>query len=377
MTEEQRVTEQKWNELFEACNSLQIFKQWMKLIPPVVDKALKEYCELTRNVPERLRGAMEYSLLAPGKRFRPMLTFLAAMICNQKYTQKEMFHRVTPAACAVEIIHAYSLIHDDLPAMDDDELRRGRPTCHIQYDEATAILAADALQSLAFEVLSRVPDVSKVGYFVRFLAIAAGQAGMVGGQMDDIFPDKDEVYRVCLLKMFCGGNYELFCKVFSMEETDTASAVEYICRLRTQQERGNTASPRTELEKKILYLESMQNRKTGALISVSLLLGALAVDATAEQAMRLVRFGQHLGLAFQVTDDMLDVSGTVEEMGKNVQKDKDAGKLTWPGLLGMERCRVLVEEITQNAKEEVSSSCFLGRERVLESLLEYLKTRRS
>jgi len=375
MTENEKLTEQKWNELFEACNSLPIFTQWMKLVPPRVDEALAGACDRAKSVPPRLKDAMKYSLLAPGKRFRPMLVYLAAMLCNKKYALTEILERATPAACAVEMIHAYSLIHDDLPAMDDDDLRRGRPTCHKRFDEATAILAGDALLTLAFEVLTDAPNPK---HAVKFLAQAAGHSGMVGGQIDDLEPNGDAPACECLLKLFCDdGGYESFCRTFQIDEKEAEATLDYIQSLRERSARWQSIPPKSETEKKLRFLESMQNRKTGALIAVSLLLGALAADATAQQAMRLVRFGQFLGLMFQVTDDLLDVTGTAAEVGKNVGKDTDAGKLTWPGLLGIDCCEILVCEMSRRAMEEVSSPCFGGRERVLENLLEFLRKRRA
>lgn len=378
MMMEWKRLERAWHEMLEAGTQseavMAAFDAWSNGVPPAVDKALRMMYQRADGVPSRLKEAMQYSALAPGKRFRPMLVFLAAMLCNRKFTFVEMMRRVTPVACAVEMIHAYSLIHDDLPAMDDDDLRRGRATCHVAFDEGTAVLAGDALLTMAFGTLSRFPDPAKAGYFVRFLAAASGQMGMVGGQMDDIRPSAD-VPRVCLLSMFCGGDYDLFRDAFSPDLEDRATAKEYVRALRASEISRKDPPARTENDRRAQLLESMQARKTGALVAVSLLLGSLAVEATAEQGMRLTRFGQHLGLAFQVTDDMLDVTSTAEVMGKNVQKDTDAGKTTWPGLLGVEGCRRLVGKLAIRAADEVNAPCFGGRQRVLGCLMEYIKAR--
>ncbi len=378
MMTEWKQLERGWQEILEAETQggdvQAAFLRWMANVPTAVDKALRAVYQISDDVPSRLKNAMQYSALAPGKRFRPMLVYIAAMICNRKFTFQELMRRASLVACAVEMVHAYSLIHDDLPAMDNDALRRGRATCHIAFDEGTAILAGDALLTLAFAVLTRFPDPGKAGYFVRFLAAAAGQRGMVGGQMDDMQPGTD-VPRVCLLTMLCTGDFDLYEEAFSRDREGLASAREYAHKLRTAEKTRKIAPPRTEDDRRAQLLESMQNRKTGALIAASLLMGALAADATAEQGMRLTRFGQHLGLAFQVTDDMLDVSGSVEVMGKKVQKDTEAGKITWPGVLGMDRCRALVETLSRRAADEVNAPCFGGHERVLKCLMEFMKTR--
>lgn len=228
--------------------------------------------------PERLREAIGYSLLAPGKRLRPLLCLLA----NQALGGT--LEKAIPAACAVEMIHCYSLIHDDLPAMDDDDLRRGRPTCHIRFDEATAILAGDALIAMAFEELAhRFEPPSARGKAVLALARAAGPAALVGGQMDDLWAEKN------------GGD-------------------------------------------KVL-LAAIHTRKTGAMITVSLELGGLSAGAGSEQLDRLRQYGEHIGLAFQIVDDLLDEQSSDQQMGKRTGKDRDRGKLTYPGLYGLEASR--------------------------------------
>ena len=192
------------------------------------------------------------------------------------------------------MIHAYSLVHDDLPAMDDDDLRRGRPTCHKQFDEATAVLVGDALQARAFEVLAtqvKPPEVA--ARCCAELAAAAGASALVGGQADDLDPD------------------------FGSQSRE--------------------------------QLEAIHRRKTGALFRVSLRLGGIVAGADQGKLDELDRFGQHLGLAFQVTDDLLDVSGSEGEVGKRLQKDSEKGKATYPALLGVEGSRELAAELIAQA----------------------------
>jgi len=252
-----------------------------------IDAALRTYTELAAGCPSRLREAMRYSLLAPGKRLRPMLTLMAAEACGGEVDA------ALPAACAVEMVHAYSLVHDDLPAMDDDDLRRGQPTCHKKFGEALAILAGDALLTLAFEVLAkgvRPPEVAAA--CCAALAEAAGACHLVGGQADDVSAES------------CGG-------------IDT--------------------------------LESIHHRKTGAMIRVSLRLGAMVSGADGRQTAALEEYGRKLGIAFQITDDLLDVRGEEARLGKRVGKDSDRGKLTFPGLLGVDRSLKRAEQLIEEA----------------------------
>ncbi len=255
---------------------------------------------------------MRYSLLAPGKRLRPMLVLLAAEACGAE------IEAALPAACAVEMIHAYSLIHDDLPAMDDDDLRRGRPTCHKKFGEATAILAGDALLALAFEVLAegiQPPDVA--ARCCAALAQAAGACQLVGGQADDIS--------------------------------------------------GGTESTGIEV------LESIHRRKTGAMIGVSLRLGAMAAGADDARERALAEYGQRLGLAFQITDDLLDVDGDEAAVGKRLGKDSQQGKLTFPGLLGVDQSRRRAECLVEEARGALEP--LAPRTAALESLASYVLER--
>jgi geranylgeranyl diphosphate synthase, type II len=266
-----------------------------------VEEALERYSRPEPGCPDRLSQAIRYSLLAPGKRLRPLLTLFAADAVGGLWSS------AVPAAAAVEMIHAYSLIHDDLPAMDNDDLRRGQPTCHKKFDEATAILAGDALPMLAMEVLARDTQPAYAAACCLELARAAGAAQLVGGQADDLAAE---------------GRF---------------GSLPY------------GQSPEEQLE----FLQHIHARKTGAMLSVSLKLGGLAVGASPTAVARLENFGRDLGLAFQVVDDCLDLESSAEDMGKHTQKDEARGKLTYPGLLGLEASRRWAGELIDRACDEL------------------------
>ena len=259
-----------------------------------VDRALDHYLpqvtpEENSGCPPRLAEAMRYSVLAGGKRLRPVLALMAAEACGVPDEQ------AMPAACALELVHTYSLIHDDLPAMDDDDLRRGRPTCHKAFDEATAILAGDALLTLAFEIIARDIDPPSAAIScIKILAEASGPAGMVGGQMADL-----------------------------EAEGRTDGTVE--------------------------RLEAIHRRKTGALLRAPLGMGAAVAQASSEITFALEKYGRSIGLAFQIIDDLLDVEGDEAKLGKRVQKDSDHGKWTYPGLLGIEASRAKAQLLAADA----------------------------
>lgn len=239
--------------------------------------------------PPRLAEAMRYSVQAGGKRLRPVLALMAAEACGADPAA------ALPPACALEMVHTYSLIHDDLPAMDDDDLRRGRPTCHKAFDEATAILAGDGLLTLAFEVIARytAPPAAALTC-VRVLAEAAGAAGMVGGQMADL----------------------------EAEGRDDAT---------------------------LEALEAIHRRKTGALLHAALRMGAAVAGAPEPIIAALCGYGTAIGLAFQIVDDLLDVQGDEAKLGKRVGKDSDLGKWTYPGLLGLEGSRLKARRLAEEA----------------------------
>ncbi len=259
-----------------------------------VDAAMRERLDgLGDRCPTRLREAMRYSLLAPGKRLRPILSLLA---CEGIGSDRR---RAMPCAMALEMVHCYSLIHDDLPAMDDDDLRRGRPTCHIQFDEATAILAGDALQALAFETMATStlePNIALA--CCATLAKAVGPEGMVGGQMDDLLAETQ------------GGDADV--------------------------------------------LHAIHSRKTGALIRASVLLGGLAGNGSQEQLEILAQFGEAIGIAFQIVDDLLDVESTAENTGKRTGKDHERGKLTFPAIYGIQASRDRAEQLVEHAIATIS-----------------------
>jgi geranylgeranyl diphosphate synthase type II len=266
--------------LLEVGATVESFPQLAAERTPRVEAALRGYVErLPEGCPDRLREAMAYSLLAPGKRLRPLLVLMAAEACGSDESESTL-----AAACAVEMVHCYSLVHDDLPAMDDDDLRRGRPTCHKVFGEGPAILVGDALLTLAFDVLAHdVQPAAAAAACCGKLARAAGAAALVGGQADDL-----EGVEAA---------------------TDLAS------------------------------LQSIHRRKTGAMFLASLELGAITGGATDAQRAALVDYGAALGVAFQISDDLLDVEGNEAKLGKRVGKDAGRGKLTFPGLLGIEESR--------------------------------------
>jgi geranylgeranyl diphosphate synthase type II len=284
------------------------FQDFLRTRRTEIDQHLSKVLRPRPGLPEQLREAMCYSLLAPGKRLRPLLVLLAAEAAPIPGGNP------WPAACAVEMVHVYSLIHDDLPAMDDDDLRRGLPTCHKKFGEATAILAGDALLTMAFEVLaSNYPPRTATSCCLA-LACAAGAAGMVGGQMDDLAAEQRPIGELTLND-----------------------------------------------------LESLHARKTGALIRAALRLGIEAAHAEAptgpssEWIERFDRYGECLGLAFQITDDLLDVQGQTAQAGKRVGKDAARGKLTYPGLLGVEESRLRAEILCRQAREAIAPLGERGR----------------
>ena len=262
-------------------------------LKPAIDAALARYAEFGDGCPPKLAEAIRYALLAPGKRLRPQLVLMAAEGCGGSV------EAAMPAACAVEMVHAYSLVHDDLPAMDDDDLRRGRATCHKAFGEATAILVGDALLARGFEVLAN--DVRPAAAAARCCAVlghAAGAAALVGGQADDL--------------------------AMADKQADALTISEE-------------------------QLRSIHARKTGALFVAALEMGAITAEASGQQIEALVGYGRRLGLAFQITDDLLDVAGSVASTGKRVAKDSDRGKLTFPALLGVEESRRQAKQLTEEA----------------------------
>jgi geranylgeranyl diphosphate synthase, type II len=256
---------------------------------PLIESALSDACRWPSDCPARLGEAMRYSLLAPGKRLRPALVLMA---CEAVGGDLQI---ALAGAVAVEMVHAYSLVHDDLPAMDDDDLRRGRPTTHIAFDEATAILAGDALLANAFEQLSRAKVTADVGLeCLRTLAFASGPQALVGGQAEDLAAETG----------------------------------------------GDQTRER---------LEAIHRRKTGALFDASIRIGGLLGGGSAAQLQALANYSRPLGLAFQVVDDCLDHTATAETLGKRTGKDQSRGKLTYPGLLGLATAKELATSLVNES----------------------------
>ena len=256
------------------------FAAWAARTEATLDQALPS----PDQAPGRLHAAMRHAALGGGKRMRPLLVYAAGTVSGAPEALLD-----APAA-AVELIHAYSLVHDDLPAMDDDDLRRGRPTVHVAFDEATAILAGDALQTRAFEVLAQASADADIRLaWVQALATASGVAGMCGGQALDI------------------------------DATGRQQSLDELAR--------------------------MHAWKTGALIRAAVRLGALAGRATPETLERLDGFASSLGLAFQIRDDILDVEGSSEQLGKTAGKDAAQAKSTYPALLGMDGAKARLNEL--------------------------------
>jgi len=251
-----------------------------------VDAELDKIMPPETTAPETIHKAMRYSLFAGGKRIRPVLCMEAA-----RAVAGHDMAGVGPVACSLELVHTYSLIHDDLPAMDNDDLRRGRPTCHKVFGEALAILAGDGLLTYAFDVLARHGDAR----LVAELAAASGtEGGMVAGQVFDI--------------------------------------------------EGEHQTPTAEL------LERIHRAKTGALLKGAVRLGAIFANASETQLDALSRYGEHIGLAFQIVDDILDVVQSSEALGKTAGKDAEQGKITFPAVYGLEESRQMAEQERQRAR---------------------------
>lgn len=291
-------------------------KEQLQQYQQAVEAALDFWLPSADIKPTKLHSAMRYSVLSEGKRIRPVLVYAAGNALGID------IKNLNGPACAVEMIHAYSLIHDDLPAMDDDDLRRGRPTCHKAYDEATAILAGDALQALAFHVLAQDHDLL-VGAeqrikMIDILAIASGSIGMAGGQGIDL----DSVG-----------------KSLSLEE-----------------------------------LQDMHSRKTGALIHSSVELGALSSDDVQNnQLEQLSTYAHSIGLAFQIQDDILDIESDTETLGKPQGSDIARNKPTYPNLLGLDGAKKAAKDMHQQALDSLSS--FDSKADTLRQIADYIVQR--
>lgn len=291
------------------------FQGQLQTVANAVESALTELLR-TRDdeTPERLMAAMRHGLLGGGKRLRPFLLIKSAALFGVEQ------HAAMPAAAALECVHSYSLIHDDLPAMDDDDMRRGQPTVHKAFDEATAILAGDSLLTLAFEILANeIANPTISAELTLEMARAAGAAGMAGGQMLDLEAE--------------------------------ASAPD---------ETG---------------IRRLQLMKTGALISYACRAGAILGEAENKQREALSTYGAAIGAAFQIKDDLLDIESSADELGKAVQKDSTAGKATLVSTLGQDKSTRELDELISNAKSALSR--FGDEGEPLRQLADFMKSRRN
>ena len=292
-----------------------ILQTRMKDVRDIVNRELDRLLPIPETRDARLVEAMRYSAIGTGKALRPLLTLTVGEMLSLPFEQ------ALRIGVAIELLHTYSLIHDDLPAMDNDTLRRGKPTNHIQFDEATAILAGDALQARAFEVLTDtavIPDRSVQAALVAELAKAAGMNGMVGGQMMDLIGEKDPL---------------------NLDE-----------------------------------IERMQSLKTGALLYFSCVAPAIANGESPETILALGKYAQAVGLIFQITDDILDVEGQTELVGKTLGKDSEAHKSTFVSILGMDKAKQLVLSLKQRGEEALTE--FGSKADDLRDILTYIIERK-
>ncbi len=255
----------------------------------LVERVLADLFDRQTEVPPTLKEAMEYMMTGGGKRIRAALAMWACEVVAGKLNRDAQV-----AAAAIEMVHTYSLIHDDLPAMDDDDMRRGRPSCHKQFDEATAILAGDGLLTLAFEILAtEIKDSDKAIRMVRTLTEAAGPGGMIAGQVADM----------------------------------------------------NSPHANGSMER----LQYIHLNKTAEMFAASTALGAIAGGATEKQLDAMIEYGMKIGLGFQISDDLLDITASTEQLGKTAGKDAEQGKLTYPALVGEEKSHEIFENLTCEA----------------------------
>jgi len=288
-------------------------KAYLAIRQKLIDRALDRYLPKANRKPATLHRAMRYSLFAGGKRLRPILCLASAEACRGKSDD------ALPLACAIECIHTYSLVHDDLPSMDDDDFRRGRPTCHRVFGEGIAVLAGDALLTIAFEIVSRARPRPRydMSTFLREVAVAAGSRKLIAGQVADLEAEGKKVKR--------------------------------------------------------RELQFIHENKTAAILQSSVRLGAMSANADARKLAAITQFGQRLGLAFQVIDDILDVTQTSERLGKSAGKDEAAKKATYPAVMGLQESRVEARRLTRDAHKALS--IFSNRAETLHALGNYLLER--
>jgi geranylgeranyl diphosphate synthase type II len=289
-------------------------KNYLVARQKLIDRTLDRYLPKPNTKPATLHRAMRYSLFAGGKRLRPILCLAAAEACRGK------INNALPLACALECIHTYSLVHDDLPSMDNDDFRRGRPTCHKVFGEGIAVLAGDALLTIAFEIVSYAK--TSRGYdmstFLREISVAAGSQKLIAGQVADLEAEGKKVQR--------------------------------------------------------RELQFIHENKTAAILGTSVRLGAMSANADASKLSAITAFGQRLGLAFQVIDDILDVTQTSEILGKSAGKDVAAKKATYPAVIGLDKSRAEAKRLTRDAHDALS--IFSNRDaEALHALANYLLER--
>ena len=269
-------------------------KKYLRTRQKVIDRALDRYLPKTSTKPVTLHKAMRYSLFAGGKRLRPILCLAAAEACRGNVDT------ALPLACAVECIHTYSLVHDDLPSMDNDDFRRGRSTCHKVFGDGIAVLAGDALLTIAFEIVSNAKPALRydISILLREIAVAAGSRKLIAGQVADLEAEGKRVKRD--------------------------------------------------------QLRFIHENKTAAMLKSSMRLGAMSANADARKLSAITQFGEQLGLAFQVIDDILDVTQTSEILGKSAGKDVAAKKATYPAVIGLEKSRGEARRLTRQAHDALS-----------------------
>jgi len=288
-------------------------KAYLKSRQQKIDRALDRYLPKETVKPATIHKAMRYSLFAGGKRLRPILCLAAAEACGGK------IDNALPLACALECIHTYSLVHDDLPSMDNDDFRRGRPTCHKVFGDGIAVLAGDGLLTIAFEIVSRAKPTPRydMSFLLREVAVAAGSQKLIAGQVADLEAEGKETSRA--------------------------------------------------------QLQYIHENKTAAILTTTVRLGAMSANANPKQLSAITKFGRALGLAFQVIDDILDVTQTSEKLGKSAGKDIAAKKATYPAVIGLDKSRAEAKRLTKQAHDALSM--FSAKADALHALANYLLER--
>jgi geranylgeranyl diphosphate synthase type II len=303
------LTARRYNSIALRMN----LKPYLKSRQKLIDRALDRYLPKENAKPPTIHRAMRYSLFAGGKRLRPVLCLAAAEACGGK------IDGALPLACALECIHTYSLVHDDLPSMDNDDLRRGRPTCHKVFGDGIAVLAGDALLTIAFEIVSRAKPTPRynMSVLLREVAVAAGSQKLIAGQVADLEAEGKQTSRA--------------------------------------------------------QLQYIHENKTAAILTTTVRLGAMSANANPKQLAAITKFGRALGLAFQVIDDILDVTQTSEKLGKSAGKDVAAQKATYPAIIGLEKSRAEAKRLTRQAHSALS--IFGAKAEALYGLANYLLER--